>query len=73
MNTRKLFFGIFTCAILMIASCTAEDSNIYESGVDKSKVRITNNQSVDKSKVRISNSQSVDKSKVRKSNKEQDN
>jgi hypothetical protein len=71
MNTRKLFFGIFTCSLLMIASCTTEDSNLYESGVDKSKVRISNKQSVDKSKVRISNNQSVDKSKVRISNKQQ--
>jgi hypothetical protein len=55
----------------MIASCTTEDSNLYESGVDKSKVRISNKQSVDKSKVRISNNQSVDKSKVRISNKQQ--
>ena len=37
MNTRKLLFGLFACTTLFIASCTGDndDSEIYESGVDK--------------------------------------
>jgi hypothetical protein len=36
MNTKNLFFGLFACASLMIASCTAsDDSNLYEDGVRK--------------------------------------
>ena len=74
MNTKKLFYGLLACAILMGASCTTDNDDLYESGVDKSKVRITNNQSVDKSKVRINNNtQSVEKDKVRRSNKQKHN
>ncbi len=35
MNTRKLLFGLFACTTLIIASCTTDNSDIYESGVDK--------------------------------------
>ena len=73
MNTRKFFFGLFACAFLVGVSCTTDNSDLYETGVEKSKVRITNKQSVEKSKVRISNKQSVEKSKVRRSNKEGNN
>jgi hypothetical protein len=73
MNTKKILFGLFTCALLMGVSCTTESDDIYADGVDKSKVRINNSQSVDKSKVRINNSQSVDKEKVRRSNKKKHN
>ena len=72
MNTRKLFFGIATCAVLMIAGCTSESDDIYESGVDKRHVRVSNKKdasSVDKRHVRSSNQQSVDKRHVRSSNK----
>ena len=74
MNTRKFFYGILTCAILMGVGCTADNDDLYESGVDKSKVRINNSYSVDKSKVRINNdTQSVEKDKVRRSNKKKHN
>jgi hypothetical protein len=52
----------------MGVGCTTDSDDLYENGVDKRKVRITNNQSVDKRKVRISNDQSVDKRKVRITN-----
>ncbi len=56
-NTKKIFAGICTCLILMAAACTpndsAEDQQLYEHGVDKSKVTTTN--SVDKSKVTTTN------------------
>lgn len=36
MNTRKFLFGVFTCATLIIASCTSDSSNeLYETGVNK--------------------------------------
>jgi hypothetical protein len=74
MNTRKLFYGILTCVILMGVGCTTDSDDLYESGVDKSKVRINNAYSVDKSKVRINNdTQSVEKQKVRRSNKQHHN
>ena len=71
MNTKKLFFGIFAFVFLAGVSCTSETSDLYETGVEKSKVRITNKQSVEKSKVRITNKQSVEKSKVRINNKQE--
>ena len=72
MNTRKLLFGLATFAVLMIAGCTSESDDIYESGVDKRHVRVSNKDanSVDKRHVRSSNKQSVDKRHVRSSNKE---
>jgi protein involved in sex pheromone biosynthesis len=72
MNTRKIFFGLATCAVLMIAGCTSESDDLYESGVDKRHVRVSNKDanSVDKRHVRSSNKQSVDKRHVRSSNKE---
>jgi hypothetical protein len=74
MNTRKIFYGILTCAFLVGVSCTTDSDDLYENGVDKSKVRINNTHSVDKSKVRINNdTQSVEKSKIRRSNKEKHN
>ncbi len=50
MNTKKIFFGICTCLILMIASCTANtaDDQVYENGLEKSKIPA---QSLDKTKV----------------------
>jgi hypothetical protein len=73
MNTRKIFYGLFACAFLVGISCTSDSSDLYESGVEKSKVRINNKQSVEKSKVRINNKQSVEKSKVRINNKQENN
>jgi len=72
MNTRKILFGLATFAVLMIAGCTSESDDIYESGVDKRHVRVSNKDanSVDKRHVRSSNKQSVDKRHVRSSNKE---
>ncbi len=43
MNTKRLFFGICTCLILMAASCTPNstaDDQLYEDGVDKNKIII---------------------------------
>lgn len=38
MNTRKIFFSLFTILTLFAASCTAEDSEIYETGIDRKHV-----------------------------------
>ncbi|MCX2719531.1 hypothetical protein [Lentiprolixibacter aurantiacus] len=41
MNTRKFFYGILTCLILMAAACTestAEDDQLYELGIDKKEI-----------------------------------
>lgn len=37
MNTKKVFFGICTCLILMVAACTPNtaDDQVYENGVNK--------------------------------------
>ncbi len=67
MNTKKILAGVFTCLILMAASCTTDtaDDNAYEEGVNRSKITKTN--SVDRSKITTTNS--VDKSKITKTNK----
>lgn len=69
MNTRKLLFGLFALGVLTGVSCTTDNDDLYENGVEKSKIRITNNQSVEKSKVRINNQQSVEKGKIRINNR----
>ncbi len=70
---KKILFGLMAFATLLVVSCEsndiANDDQLYEQGVEKSKVRIDNKQSVEKSKVRIDNRQSVEKSKVRISNR----
>ena len=38
MNTKKVFFSLFAVLTLFVASCTAEDSEIYESGIDRKHV-----------------------------------
>jgi hypothetical protein len=42
MDTKKLLFGICTCLVLMASACTdsSADDQIYEDGVDKSKIII---------------------------------
>ena len=68
MNTRKFFYGIMACAILMgAAACTDDsaDSSLYENGIDRSKVEKSN--SIDRSKVQKNNT-SIDRSKVQKNN-----
>ncbi len=43
MNTKRILFGLATVLVLMAAACTpntAEDDQVYEQGVDKSKVII---------------------------------
>ncbi len=45
MNTKKIFFGLATALILMAAACTpntAEDDQVYEQGVEKSKIKLPN-------------------------------
>ena len=71
MNTKKLFFGFLSMAILITASCTTDGSSddIYESGVERSKIRISNKESVERSKIRISNKESVERSKIRINNR----
>lgn len=74
MIKRKIFFGIFTCAMLVGVSCTTDNNDgLYESGVDKRYVRVSNKDanSVDKRHVRSTNKESVDKRHVRSTNKEQ--
>ena len=64
MNTKKLLAGLFSCLILMAASCTTDsaDDSVYEQGVDKSKI-VVPSRAVDKSKI-IVPSRAVDKSKI---------
>ncbi|WP_276392390.1 hypothetical protein [Eudoraea chungangensis] len=41
MDTKKLFFGICTCLVLMASACTDSASDdLYEDGVDKRKIHI---------------------------------
>ncbi|MGB5479565.1 MAG: hypothetical protein WBM91_00690 [Eudoraea sp.] len=43
MNTKRLFFGICTCLILMAAACTPNstaDDQLYEDAVDKKDIII---------------------------------
>lgn len=42
MDTKKLFFGICACLVLMASACTdsASDDQLYEDGVDKTKIII---------------------------------
>ncbi|WP_411030846.1 hypothetical protein [Spongiimicrobium sp. 3-5] len=45
MNAKKILFGILACGVLMAASCESSntaDDELYEQGVDKSKVRTSN-------------------------------
>jgi len=45
MNTKKILFGLSTVLILMAAACTpntAEDDQVYEQGVDKTKIILKN-------------------------------
>ncbi len=46
MNTKRILFGLFACVTLMVAasSCTdstAEDDQLFEQGVDKTKLTKT--------------------------------
>ena len=43
MNTKRIFFGICTCLILMAAACTPDstaDDQLYEDAVDKKDIII---------------------------------
>jgi hypothetical protein len=53
MNTKKILFGICTCLILMIAACTPNtaDDQVYENGVDKTKLINGDKRSVDKTQL----------------------
>ena len=45
MNTRKLLFALAAMLVLVAAACTpntAEDDQVYEQGVDKTKIIIKN-------------------------------
>ncbi|WP_289062800.1 hypothetical protein [uncultured Zobellia sp.] len=70
---KKLVFGLLACASLLAVSCessdVASDDSVYEEGVDRSKITITNRKSVDRSKITITNRQSVDRSKITISNR----
>jgi hypothetical protein len=69
MNIKNLFYGIFAFMILFLAACTSTDTtaedNLYEIGLDKTRVRIPAKESLDKTKVRIPEKESLDKTKVR--------
>ena len=85
MKTRKILFAVLASASLFVASCTqnstAEEDQLYQDGVDRTKVTTNNKQSVDRTKITTSNKrsvdfnkiiseqQSVDRTKVRTSNK----
>jgi len=60
MNTKKFFYGIFTCSILFVAACTSstDDEELYERGIDKSEVIV---KGIDKSEVIV---KGIDKSEV---------
>ena len=70
---KKVFLGLMACATLLVVSCetndVASDEQLYEQGVDRTKIRKSNRQSVDRTKIRKSNRQSVDRTKIRKSNR----
>ncbi|MDX1313989.1 MAG: hypothetical protein R3356_00690 [Eudoraea sp.] len=72
MNTKKIFYGFFAIATLMVASCTSDtsDSEIYESGVDKRFIKKSGSDSVDKRFIKKSGSDSVDKRFIKKSGKD---
>lgn len=69
MNTKKIFYGVFTCLTLVLASCTSDgsDSELYESGVDKRFIKKSGSDSVDKRFIKKSGSDSVDKRYIKKS------
>ncbi|HZJ19718.1 MAG TPA: hypothetical protein VFD35_05105 [Pricia sp.] len=56
---KKVLFGLMACATLLAVSCDTNDittnDELYEQGVEKSKVTINNKQAVEKSKVTINN------------------
>ncbi|MEX0288503.1 MAG: hypothetical protein AB3N14_05285 [Flavobacteriaceae bacterium] len=63
MNTKKIFFGICACLFLMAAACTpSADDQVYEEGVDKTKIVNGDIKNVDKSKLVNGDTRSVDKS-----------
>lgn len=55
MNTRKIFFALFTMAIFVIGACTTDtaDDSAYEVGVDKTKITKQEKEGVDKTKITI--------------------
>ncbi len=67
MNTKKIFYGLFTCLILMAAACTttdtAEEDKLYEVGIDKDKIKLPTN-SIDKDKIKLPTN-SIDKDKIK--------
>lgn len=46
MNTKKILFGLAAFLVLLISACeptsTAEDTQLYDQGVERSKVRTGN-------------------------------
>ena len=69
MNTRKIFYGILTCLILMVSACTSEtseDDALYEVGIKRNKI-IRKSQASDdnKTKVKI---QSIKRNKIIRKN-----
>jgi hypothetical protein len=68
MNIRKFLMAILTIGILAGASCTTDNSDVYEQSVDRTKIRKNNHNSVDRTKIRKNNHQSVDRTKIRKNN-----
>ncbi|WP_394748729.1 hypothetical protein [Spongiimicrobium salis] len=58
MNTKRTLFGVLACLVFTFAavSCTSTtEDELYEQGVDKTKIRINKNnaQGVDKTKIRV--------------------
>ena len=53
MNMKKLLFGICTLLVLVGSACTSNsaDDQVYENGVDKTKLINGDKQSVDKTKI----------------------
>ena len=64
MNTRKIFFGFFTMGLLILASCTTENSTLYENGVDKTKIT-KGTDAVDRTKI-TKGTDAIDRTKITK-------
>ena len=67
MNTKKFFYGVLACLVLVIAACTNDSANedtVYEFGIDKMDVDTSNRVSIDKMDVDTSNRNSIDRMDV---------
>lgn len=64
MNTKKLFYGLLTVAVLTLAACSNDSSDALYDGVDKTKIT-KGSDGVDKTKI-TKGTDGVDKTKISK-------